>query len=221
MLSVRAFSWLAAGTSLLLLPFAINADPGKDDPRFARLVEAGKKQRSTDIEALKALIASANRQLEAIKAAKPSSTVRGQPYFSSKQGTLTFNYAFKADKDAAEKKTRDRVTELEAKSAELQKAEWVNPKLDAPNLEVGQIGVVTVNREKPVMYEAVQVIDGENVVIKFSGRLHWLVAPTKGMVDGRSYSLDQIVEVKGTKTYKTAIGGTKTVLELEAYTPPK
>lgn len=203
------------GLLLLLTPVAASA---ADDPVYTRLVEDGKKQRRSDLSLAEGRLRVAKLQLDAVKAAKPTKGTMS-PSFSGPKEKPVFTYYWPKDKEATLKQVQERISELEARVANLQKAEWVPLRLDPINLDVGQVGVITAAFDKPVQYEAFQVIDADTVIVRFSNRLHWLKIPTKNMIDGRVYSLDQIVHVKGTRTYQTT-SGTRTVLELETYTPP-
>lgn len=192
------------------------------DDAQKRYIEDGKQQKKADESRLADRLKMFADEEAAIKKSK-ADTSNSSPSFSSgtdKNGKkyVTFSYSHLKDKQEVLKKTQDNIKATKQKLEETKKADYITPKLNPLELTVGQVGIVTVSDNQPVQYDAFQVIDKDNVIIKFSGELHWLHADTTGMVDGKRYSLDQIIHVKGTKTYKAAVG-TKTVLVLEGFTP--
>jgi hypothetical protein len=97
------------------------------------------------------------------------------------------------------------------------------PEMSCHKLEVGLIGKLRWSRKSPdgEECEVVQVVDESNCIIAMGpvrgdSRIWiWRESPTKGLVDGKQYLFgDTIYEVIGTKTYKTAIGGSKTIFHV-------
>lgn len=89
------------------------------------------------------------------------------------------------------------------------------PTLPRP-LSVGDAG----NFGWPV--RVAQVIDPKNAVIEYSDSTLWLSGfNTSGWTDDTSRSITSPVEITGTKSYTTVLGGQKTVLMVEPFTPPE
>jgi hypothetical protein len=82
--------------------------------------------------------------------------------------------------------------------------------------EVGQKGKLLTNFNWTVM----QVIDEDNMLVGLpAGQRLWVKGfKTEGLTDGKPFRISNIVKVTGTTTYKTAIGGTKTVFVIEPET---
>lgn len=95
--------------------------------------------------------------------------------------------------------------------------------LDAENKDpVGSPDPVKLLREGSIgvngaLITVVQVIDDNNMIVDEGSLTVWLVCPTKGMVDDLLTKLDGnfLWENTGTKTYATALGGSKTVPQLK------
>jgi hypothetical protein len=83
-------------------------------------------------------------------------------------------------------------------------------------LQVGQVGLITVNGRQPVLATAIQVIDDNNAIMEWSSTLHWVQMPTAGMVDDKTYPMNRVMRVTGTKRYTTVLGAQRTILALEA-----
>jgi len=91
---------------------------------------------------------------------------------------------------------------------------WI-PTLPHPP-KVGRFG------EWPFDVEVIQVIDKDNMIGDWAGESVWMRTSTAGIVDGRTYrSKGKAWKISGTKTYTTAIGGSKTVLFAERVPIPK
>lgn len=68
-------------------------------------------------------------------------------------------------------------------------------------------------------FKVQQVIDGHNCIISVEGRQRvtmWLTNfPTKNFEDGATYTSPSVFFVKGSRTYETVVGGSKTLFEIE------
>ncbi len=62
------------------------------------------------------------------------------------------------------------------------------------------------------------MIDADNAIVEiYDERTVWMMIATAGFTDGEYQMLDRhVFEVTGTRTYPTALGGSKTVLVLKA-----
>lgn len=93
------------------------------------------------------------------------------------------------------------------------------------NLNVGEIGILRDTAWYSVRLreiEVLQIIDDENMLIEYDSYSHdkcWLKGfQTNGLVDDdRVEGLASLLKVTGTKQYRTAAGGTKTVPLLEPF----
>jgi hypothetical protein len=89
-------------------------------------------------------------------------------------------------------------------------------RLRCNQLQVGQVGLITYDGTNPVHAKAIQVIDDNTAIMEWSSTLHWVEMPTSGMVDGKSYVMDRVMRITGTKRYTTVLGAQRTVLAMEA-----
>jgi hypothetical protein len=133
-------------------------------------------------------------------------------------------------REAKEAGIRAAERKLDEAKARAANPEPYIPRLGVYSLQAGRIGrlresVFHVPREQDGQQFAVQqVLDEGSCIASLSkGRgereVIWLDQPTEGMVDGKTYATgDAIYEVTGTTTYKTAIGGSKTVFRLKLVT---
>jgi hypothetical protein len=64
--------------------------------------------------------------------------------------------------------------------------------------------------------KAIQVIDDNAAIMEWSRTLHWVEMPTAGIVDGKTYEMNKVMRVTGTKRYTTVLGAQRTILALEA-----
>lgn len=86
---------------------------------------------------------------------------------------------------------------------------------------IGRDDEISVGNTGQLYYnlKILQVIDENNAICQFGtgGHLaYWFVMPTKGMVDGQLYDMrGKVFKVTGTRSYSTAIGGSKTVFVFE------
>ena len=83
-----------------------------------------------------------------------------------------------------------------------------SPGMDPDNMEEGHVGKLDF-----WSFKVLDVIDDKNVLLSLgSSRIVWLKDfPTKGLVDEQSVRLIGDMECTGTKSYGTAIGGSRTV----------
>jgi|GEM_PF-3631789 len=114
------------------------------------------------------------------------------------------------------------------------KERWIalgNPSLDLQALKAGDLGVMPVavytlageQQKKLTGWKVLQVLDKQSVLVthvdgyfkELNGETFWLEGlDTRNMPDGRTYSFDGIFECQGTRTYKSALGATRTVFVL-------
>jgi hypothetical protein len=65
-----------------------------------------------------------------------------------------------------------------------------------------------------------QVIDRRNMLVNIYGVNFWVVMDTSGFVDDQDVAINcRAAAIIGTKTYETAIGGTRTVFVLKPFDP--
>ena len=120
---------------------------------------------------------------------------------------------------ATPQQRRELVKQLEVVVEELEDGSTL-PVLRIPlsRAQVGNIGYFTDgNPNQPATVEVFQVIDGDSLLCRHDGRLFWMEVPTKTLIDGSFLHLNDVLEVSGTQTYKTALGGLKTVYRLEKF----
>lgn len=117
---------------------------------------------------------------------------------------------------AVRRKTANRIRSLKNDIKKLKRAkpaQW--PLARITNLEAGKLGVFEWR------WKVLQIVDGRNALVSsrhYGSELLWVTnINTKGMVDDREYHFDYIFRIpEDTKSFKTALGGTRTVLVAEA-----
>lgn len=133
----------------------------------------------------------------------------------------------KDDKTASKKDNAKEAPEQSAKSR------WValgSPSLNFKSLKSGDLGVMPISewmefgekKTRPTGWKVLQVLDKENALMthfdgfykEVNGEAFWFETDTSDLVDGRTYTFDGIWECKGTRQYKAALGGTRTVFVL-------
>jgi hypothetical protein len=156
--------------------------------------------------------AAARAKKEVDEAARALKGVQGGRFASAAQKRMAV--------DAANKRLKEANARAKNPAPRL-------PYLTSEQLKAGEVGVLrrigqTGNEEKDLMnFEVVQVVDASNVIVKMHSIVGdetwlWLKMPTEGIVDDKTYAAgDRIFEVLGTKRYRTVLGGTKTLFELE------
>ncbi len=90
------------------------------------------------------------------------------------------------------------------------------PQLILDNLHVGAVGALEFPEgmigDRTPSFEVMQITDGTNMMVTMFGQRVWVSGvSTAGLVDGKKVELPQVFRITGTKTYKTAIGGSNTV----------
>lgn len=150
-------------------------------------------------------------------------------FATSKEGRISVRAQSRDIRDAAVKVAE---RSLDAAKAQAASPEPFIPRLGVYHLAVGKIGRLresvghTPREQDGQSFRVEQVIGPRECVatLKRNGtgserETIWLEEPTGGMVDGKTYATqDAIYEVVGTKTYTTAIGGSKTVFHLRRVT---
>lgn len=119
-------------------------------------------------------------------------------------------------KDHWELQVRERKNKLRELKDKLRKTyEDPSPCLNMRDLEVGQVGFMGFPSYDFAPSKVVQVLGPDSMLVSCID-LTFLVQdyPTGGIVDGKTVVLDRPVEVMGTKTYPTALGGSNTVYVL-------
>jgi len=111
------------------------------------------------------------------------------------------------------------IKSLQGERAEAKAQQPVDP-LDGLPLMPAQPAVGDAGKFKGMM-KIVQVIDGENVIIRLGSESAWLRnTSTLGMVDDRSIELTGYFEVVGTTRYETALGSSRTIPLIEPASIP-
>ena len=119
---------------------------------------------------------------------------------------------------ATSRERRELVEQLEGIVEELEDGSTL-PVLRIPlsQAQVGNIGFFTDgNPNQPATVEVFQVIDEDSLLCRHAGRLFWMEEQTNTLVDGSFLYLNDVLEVSGTQTYRTAVGS-KTVHRLEKF----
>lgn len=183
---------------------AWNAGPGKD---------LAKKYTQTIVSELEAKLAQ-------IKTAKVHPKAENGQLITIRNKQYLY-YRTTKDRTAAAEAVKREIAETKATAAEID-----YPELLVSNLDVGKIGRLayqskdgpqSVSEFNLVPLEVLQVIDEKNVIGTLCGDtvIWFTTATTFGVVDDKKYAmLSRLVEVVGTKQYKTVTGGTKTVFHL-------
>lgn len=112
------------------------------------------------------------------------------------------------------------------------------PLLNTWDLKTGAIGVLVCGISSTEdndnnRFEILQVVDAKNMIITTLAGIAvttanyaaankemsiWVTGTsTEGLTDGEFFQLNRIYEVKGTRQYRTAIGGTKTIVEISPF----
>jgi hypothetical protein len=133
-------------------------------------------------------------------AAAESKAIESQKYADARPG----------DKDWQRKADQDRYAYEQVKANALK---FVDNKIPLLAAERGDAGILE-NFGAPVAFTIFQVIDGQNVLVKYgtSKYFFWVEGiDTRDMVDGHAFNLTQVVTCVGPKRYTSAIGATKSV----------
>jgi hypothetical protein len=210
---------------LLASPIVLFATAALADDTVRELLAAqGRRALDEEIASQQFELSREKAKESAVKSARP----RGgdKPGFTSQPGApgqlpkYEFRCANAREKQEELRNAKDRIKQVESRIAELKNQDWIVPKLRSNELQVGQVGVITYDGRNPVKAKAVQVIDGDNVIMEWGGTLYWVRMATAGMVDDKLYAMSRVVHVKGTKSYTTVLGANKTLLEIHATNVP-
>jgi len=135
-------------------------------------------------------------------------------------------YKFPSQREKAEtfKKHQNELSNLKDKLKKLKADEYpIVPEITLDQLAVGGIGrfeypSYCTESGNVVQFEVQQVIDEKQMLVRAFGKLIWIQGlSTNGIVDNQHIVLDNIFCINETKTYETAIGGTKTVFVAEPF----
>lgn len=85
------------------------------------------------------------------------------------------------------------------------------------DLKQGSTVYIRSEDGSPYVFEIIQIIDNDNCLVKClaNDQLLWLKCGNSQLKDGDKTQISELVHVVGRKQYATAIGATKTILEIE------
>lgn len=111
---------------------------------------------------------------------------------------------------------------IEAELSRIESGPLVIPKIDAFALRVGDIGWLDYGDHvvgvAPRTFRVVQVLNAEQMLIRTGKRLTLVRGlPTAEIDDGSDVTISKVMHVVGNATYRTAAGGTNTVLVAEPF----
>jgi hypothetical protein len=191
-----------------------------DDPVRDRLAVQGRKALDAEIAAQQFELSREKAKESAVKSARPRTGEKlgftSQPGQPGQLPKYEFRCGNAREKQEELRNAKERIKAVESRISELKTRDWIVPKLRSNELEVGQVGIITYDGRNPVKAKAVQVIDGNNVIMEWGSTLYWVGMSTAGMVDDKVYVMSPVMHVKGTKSYTTVLGASKTLLEIHA-----
>lgn len=122
-------------------------------------------------------------------------------------------FTSKAEKQKALESIEKSIADTEDARNAVLASKYVWPDMEPDSLKVGMLGRLG-NERGPYAFEIQTVVDKSNAIVKTGNSYLWLEIPTTGMVDGKRFTFNGLMEVTGTRTYKTVIGGSKTIFVL-------
>ncbi len=123
----------------------------------------------------------------------------------------------RTERDASAEKKRERGKELRKLRAEIKalKATTDPMEMDIPFLKDYNTGDIGMTKYVARVF---QVVGENDMLVKIDDVTYWVSGdPTKGIADGDRLRLSYVFVVGETKTYTTAIGGSKTVVTLNPF----
>ena len=178
------------------------ADPEKASrEKWEAVVAAAKKAHDAEVKRSRAAaVAAAEDRIETAKAAYKKAVKNQIPFSKQQEAKLTLERA----EDALE-------------TAKKYAKSFAEPRFLPSALGVGDVAMLGDGNGGIAVFKIFQVIDKENCLVAFGSELYWCQMRTKGLADGDPIMFQDIVECTGTKQYRTALGGTKTVRVFRAY----
>jgi hypothetical protein len=209
---MRAGGPIAVLITVLPLAAGIAADRLTDDER--RYLTAIAQSRDAQIDSIRQKIddiRTRGSEITGLRSTAPLSSRKHGSRQNPKPGTKAYREMEAAQQEA----TKLQISPLEAEIADLESGKTVvEPFLFIPNLSKPGSIVRWHSRIK-----VLQVIGPSDMRVTFDSRhidqSWWLTGfPTKNYADDQVAPFDELVVVDGTKTYATAIGGSRTVFVL-------
>jgi hypothetical protein len=181
-----------------------------------RFVKDWEEKASAVKEAAAERVAAAKERVTAAEESLKTSTAKARSgKVVTAQEAQRLTKQVKQDKASLES-AKTRVRDVEARLSKAEEKQNDPPYFKAfPSFESCRVGGYGKCGFNPEIF---QVIDGKRVLVKSQGSTIVVLTllTTAGLVDGRNIVLtDKLLNVTGTTTYKTAIGGTKTVFTVE------
>ena len=120
---------------------------------------------------------------------------------------------------------RKRLEKLRAIAKEIESGNYfIRPESLPAEVRAGFAGRITLNYsrdtgERPSAFATIaQVIDGQSAIVEIGQRTFWMTGfSTEGLEDGARVQATGVFYCPGSKRYENVLGGTKTVLVLEAF----
>ena len=172
-------------------------------------LELAKKAKIIPLKKLEAM-----KEKEVTEGAKLGSDGDKKMYFASSRKT----------KEELISNCETKIENIKTNLETVKKMTAVIPRYRLRELKPGMIGQLesslldTRGFGDSISLEVIQVIDQESCLCKSGDDIYWIeTGNTNNLTDGVRVKIDFIVEVKGTKQYRNALGTTKTVLHLKRY----